>query len=226
MLNTVVAQIMPNLDGYTILQQGDAPTSELLRQFRSSDKAVLFGLKTFWEGVDVQGEALSLVVIDRLPFPPKDDPTIEAKLDYIKNNGQDPFKSYNLPAVTIAIKQGIGRLIRSCEDEGVMAILDSRLHTKWYGEQVLACLPPTKRSNNLQHVRYFFSPVREDIRRFYTARKILVAHGEDQHTFLPGITNGEIIYKMQQIADNETRSEQELTWFQRGVDKVLASIQK
>jgi len=226
MLNTVSAQIVPNLDGYTILQQGDAPTSELLKQFRSSDKAILFGLKTFWEGVDVQGEALSLVVIDRLPFPPKDDPTVEGKLEYIKNNGQDPFKTYNLPAVTIAVKQAVGRLIRSSEDEGVMAILDTRLHTIWYGEQVLACLPPTKRSSNLQHVRYFFSPIRQDIRNFYTARKILMARGENQCTFLPGMTNGEIVRRMQQIADNESRSEQELTWFQRGVAKVLASIQK
>jgi Rad3-related DNA helicase len=226
MLEVVAERLTPELSDYAIFKQGDMPTSELLKQFRTSPKAILLGLKTFWEGVDVQGEALSLVVIDRLPFPPVDDPTVKAKLDYIDGQGHNSFGSYSLPAITIAIKQAVGRLIRSSEDEGVMAILDTRLHTKGYGRQILGCLPPSKRSTEIQHVRYFFSEIRDDIRRFYTARKILTAHGENQCSFLPGMTNGEIARKMQQIADNENRTKQELTWFQRGTAKILASAQK
>jgi Rad3-related DNA helicase len=225
MLNSVASHIVPTLnsEGFTIFQQGDMPTTELLKQFRSSSKGVLLGLKTFWEGVDVRGEALSLVVIDRLPFPPTEDPTIKAKLNFIDNSGQNPFRLYTLPQITLQIKQAIGRLIRSSEDEGVMAILDVRLHTKWYGASILACMPPSKRSSDIQHVRYFFSPIRQDIRNFYTARKILAAHGPDQHTFLPDMSNTEIARKMQQIVDNEARSPQELAWLQKGVAKILAS---
>lgn len=228
MLKSVASHIASSLEseGFTIFQQGDMPTTELLKKFRTSPKAILFGLKTFWEGVDVQGSALSLVVIDRLPFPPMDDITVRAKLDHIKSSGQKPFTAYTIPMITIALKQAVGRLIRSREDEGVMAILDIRLHTKWYGAPILACMPPSKRSSDLQHVRYFFSPIRDDIRRFYTARKILAAHGEDQYTYLHEMTNSQIARKMQQIADNEARSEKELAWFRVGIAKVLASVQK
>ena len=228
MLKSVASHIASSLEseGFTIFQQGDMPTTELLKQFRTSPKAILLGLKTFWEGVDVQGEALSLVAIDRLPFPPMDDVTVKAKLDHLESSGLKPFMAYTIPTITIALKQAVGRLIRSHEDEGVMAILDVRLHTKWYGAPILACMPPSKRSSDLQHVRYFFSPVRDDIRRFYTARKILATHGENQHTYLHEMTNGQIARKMQQIADNEARTDQELAWLRAGVAKILASTHK
>jgi Rad3-related DNA helicase len=170
MLEAAAAFITSNLDSsYTLLQQGDMPTNELLKQFRSSPKAVLLGLKTFWEGVDIQGEALSLVVVDRLPFPPVDDPTVKAKLDYLDNNEHNSFGSYSIPSITISLKQAVGRLIRSNRDRGVMAILDTRLHTKFYGKGILSCLPPARRTSHLQDVEHFFQ---QDARN---AKKLLEA---------------------------------------------------
>jgi ATP-dependent DNA helicase DinG len=129
----------------------------MISQFRSTEKAVLFGLKTFWEGVDIQGEALSLVVIDKFPFPVPTDPVVEGRQTYLKQLGHEPFMEYNVPTVTISLKQGVGRLIRSHHDRGVMAILDRRLHTKGYGQLILSCLPPARRTQWIEDVRQFFS---------------------------------------------------------------------
>ena len=158
-LQTVYETIGDDLerDGYSTLVQGrDMGRIELLRQFRERPQAVLFGLKSFWEGVDVVGEALSLVVIDKLPFDPPDDPVHEARVNRMRAAGENWFGGYTLPMAMLRLKQGVGRLIRSRDDRGVMAILDKRLHTKSYGRQVIAALPPAHRSMDLADARRFF----------------------------------------------------------------------
>ena len=143
-------------DGYTILVQGrDFTRIELLRQFREGERAVLFGLKSFWEGVDVPGDALSLVVIDKLPFDPPDDPVQEARVARLKAEGANWFGGYVLPNAILRLKQGVGRLIRTREDRGVMAILDKRIQTKSYGRQALLALPPARRISDIEEVRDF-----------------------------------------------------------------------
>ncbi|HET9980558.1 MAG TPA: helicase C-terminal domain-containing protein, partial [Ktedonobacterales bacterium] len=145
-------------DGYTALAQGrELSRMALLEDFRTSPRAVLFGLKSFWEGVDVQGEALSLVVIDKLPFDPPDDPVHEARINQMKAAGVNWFGEYVLPQAILRLKQGIGRLLRTRDDRGVMAILDKRLYTKSYGRQVLAALPPARRVTDIEDVRAFFA---------------------------------------------------------------------
>ncbi len=145
-------------DGYATLVQGrDFTRAELLRQFRERDRAILFGLKSFWEGVDVPGDALSLVVIDKLPFDPPDDPVQEARVNRMKAEGANWFGGYVLPNAILRLKQGVGRLIRTREDRGVMAILDKRIYTKSYGRQVMLALPPARRSERIEDVRAFFN---------------------------------------------------------------------
>ncbi|HEY7340361.1 MAG TPA: ATP-dependent DNA helicase [Ktedonobacterales bacterium] len=159
-LEGVLARIEVQLrdDNYTVLVQGrDLNRIALLQQFRSSPRAVLFGLKSFWEGVDVQGEALSLVVIDKLPFDPPDDPVHEARVAKMKEAGVNWFGEYVLPQAILRLKQGIGRLLRTRDDRGVMAILDKRLYTKSYGREVLAALPPARRTTEIEDVRAFFA---------------------------------------------------------------------
>jgi Rad3-related DNA helicase len=147
--------------GFSLLEQGgNTGRAEMVRQFREAhlegERAVLFGLKSFWEGVDVVGEALSLVAIDKLPFDPPDDPVNEARVRLMKDAGANWFGDYTLPQAILRLKQGIGRLLRTHEDRGVMAILDKRLHTKSYGRQVLAALPPARRTMDFAEVRRFF----------------------------------------------------------------------
>lgn len=143
---------------YVLLVQGEhLGRIELLRQFRARERAVLLGLKSFWEGVDVAGEALSLVVIDKLPFDPPDDPVHEARVNHMKAEGENWFGSYVLPQAILRLKQGIGRLLRASDDRGVLAILDKRLYTKGYGAQVLAALPPASRTADIRDVRAFFA---------------------------------------------------------------------
>ncbi|HEX9067696.1 MAG TPA: ATP-dependent DNA helicase, partial [Ktedonobacterales bacterium] len=147
----------PDAAGYTFLVQGDGLSrSEMVRQFQKRARPVLFGLRSFWEGVDVPGEALSLVVIDKLPFDPPDDPVNEARVDHMKRAGENWFGGYVLPLATIRLKQGLGRLLRTHADRGVLAILDKRLVTKSYGRQVLAALPPARRTTDLAEVQAFF----------------------------------------------------------------------
>jgi Rad3-related DNA helicase len=145
-------------EGYSQIVQGsEYGRAEMLRRFRERERAVLFGLKSFWEGVDVAGEALSLVVIDKLPFDPPDDPVNEARITKMKEAGVNWFGEYTLPLAILRLKQGIGRLLRTTDDRGVMAILDKRLHTKGYGRQVLAALPPAQRTIEIADVRAFFA---------------------------------------------------------------------
>jgi ATP-dependent DNA helicase DinG len=125
-----------------LLVQGSAPRELLLRQFRASGQAVLLGTASFWEGVDVQGPALRLVVIDKLPFASPEDPVVRARIEFLTSQGANPFKDYQLPEAVLALKQGVGRLIRSEADHGVVVICDPRLTRRAYGRIFLASLPP------------------------------------------------------------------------------------
>jgi Rad3-related DNA helicase len=147
---------------FPLLLQGDFSRIELIKRFRSTPNAVLLGLKSFWEGVDIAGEALSLVVIDKLPFDPPDDPVHEARVKQMKEANEDWFNGYVLPQATLRLKQGLGRLIRTKEDRGVMAILDARLYTKYYGSRVVAALPPAKKTLKIEDVQRFFAEEDQD----------------------------------------------------------------
>lgn len=142
--------------GFPVLVQGDAPRAQLLDRFRDHGNAVLFGTYSFWEGVDVRGDALSCVIIDKLPFAPPDDPLLEARQRVLRARGRDPFREQQLPHAAIVLKQGVGRLIRDRGDRGVVVICDPRLHSRGYGRQLLASLPPMARSRDLAVVRAFF----------------------------------------------------------------------
>jgi Rad3-related DNA helicase len=154
--NQLFERLAPRLP-YTTYCQGTAPRSELLDLFRTdAGGAVLFATKSFWEGVDVPGEALSLVIIDKLPFAPHRDPVIQHRQQRILDAGGNPFYQYTLPEAILALKQGVGRLIRRETDRGVMAILDSRINTKRYGAQVIASLPRARRTLRFEDVEAFF----------------------------------------------------------------------
>ncbi len=142
---------------YSFLVQGDAPRDELLAQFRQSDKAVLLGTNSFWEGVDVRGEALTCVLIDKLPFAAPNDPVLQARLDALREQGLNPFMKYQLPMAAIMLKQGAGRLIRDKQDYGVLVLCDPRLRTKSYGKTFFKSLPAMPRSQKMQDVVQFFA---------------------------------------------------------------------
>jgi ATP-dependent DNA helicase DinG len=153
---TIAAALAREGLDYPLLVQGEGSRSELLSRFRVLGNAVLLGSQSFWEGVDVQGEALSLVIIDKLPFAPPDDPLFAARLDHIARAGGNPFLDYQLPQAAISLKQGAGRLIRSESDRGVLMICDRRLADKPYGRRILQALPPMRRTRELADVVDFF----------------------------------------------------------------------
>ncbi len=141
---------------YPLLLQGEGSKNELLERFRRLGNAILVGSQSFWEGVDVRGEALSLVVIDKLPFAPPDDPVLSARIERMNKEGRNAFMEYQLPRAVINVKQGAGRLIRDESDRGVLMICDPRLITKPYGKRVWRSLPPMKRTRELAEVVEFF----------------------------------------------------------------------
>ncbi|HQI29027.1 MAG TPA: helicase C-terminal domain-containing protein, partial [Sedimentisphaerales bacterium] len=129
-------------NGFTLLRQGaDMDRGAMIAHFKTNDRCVLFGTDSFWQGVDVPGEALSNVIIVRLPFAVPDQPLLAGRLQQIREQGGDPFNEYQLPSAIIKFKQGFGRLIRSATDSGIVVVLDSRLVTKRYGAQFLAAIP-------------------------------------------------------------------------------------
>jgi ATP-dependent DNA helicase DinG len=140
-LDAIVERARPKLS-FPVLVQGDAPRERLLEQFRDDVDSVLFATATFWQGVDIQGESLSLLVVDKLPFAAPGDPLVEARCERIARAGGDWFSEYALPSAILQLRQGFGRLIRGHADEGVVAILDSRLHSRSYGRRFLEALPP------------------------------------------------------------------------------------
>jgi ATP-dependent DNA helicase DinG len=142
---------------FPLLVQGEGSRSELLARFRRLGNGVLLGSQSFWEGVDVQGGALSVVIIDKLPFAPPDDPLFAARLEHIAAEGGNPFIDYQLPQAAISLKQGAGRLIRSETDRGVLVICDRRLVDKPYGRRIWQALPPMRRTRELIDVEQFFA---------------------------------------------------------------------
>jgi len=144
---------------YPLLVQGTGSRSELLVRFRQLGNAVLLGAASFWEGVDVRGEALSVVLIDKLPFAPPDDPVLAARIEALRSEGGNPFMEYQLPQAVLQLKQGAGRLIRDEEDRGVLVICDPRLYSKAYGRTVRASLPPMKQTRELADVEAFFARI-------------------------------------------------------------------
>jgi ATP-dependent DNA helicase DinG len=142
---------------YPLLVQGEGSRSELLSRFRLLGNAVLLGSQSFWEGVDVQGEALSVVIIDKLPFAPPDDPLFAARLEHIARQGGNAFLDYQLPQAALGLKQGAGRLIRSETDRGVLMLCDRRLADKPYGRRILGALPPMRRTRELSEVIAFLA---------------------------------------------------------------------
>ncbi len=141
---------------YPLLIQGEGSKNELLERFRRLGNAILVGSQSFWEGVDVRGEALSLVVIDKLPFAPPDDPVLSARIERMKSAGRNAFMDYQLPRAVINVKQGAGRLIRDETDRGVLMICDPRLISKPYGKRIWRSLPPMKRTRAIDDVLAFF----------------------------------------------------------------------
>ena len=137
-----VYEILENkLDGFNLLKHGDIPRWQLLETFKKKKKAVLFGTATFWQGVDVPGEALSNVIVTRLPFAVPDHPLTAARLEAIEESGRNPFMEYSVPEAILKLRQGVGRLIRSARDKGIVAILDNRIVTRRYGRAFLNALP-------------------------------------------------------------------------------------
>ena len=141
---------------YPLLLQGEAPRRVLLRRFSRETDSVLFAVASFWEGVDIPGESLSLVIIDKLPFEVPSDPVIMARINRIKALGGNPFNDFQVPRAILTLRQGVGRLMRTAEDRGVIAILDTRLFTKGYGRQFLRSLPPSPVTRELEDVASFF----------------------------------------------------------------------
>jgi ATP-dependent DNA helicase DinG len=142
---------------YPLLVQGALPKAALLKQFRDVGNAVLLGTASFWEGVDVRGEALSCVIIDRLPFAAPNDPVLQARIEALRQRGENPFMTYQLPQAVITLKQGAGRLIRDVSDRGVLVLGDPRLLSKSYGQTFLDSLPPMPRTRLLERVQTFFA---------------------------------------------------------------------
>ena len=140
-----------------LLVQGEGSKNDLLQRFRHHGSAILVGSQSFWEGVDVRGEALSLVVIDKIPFAPPDDPVLSARIEQMKREGRNAFMEYQLPRAVINVKQGAGRLIRDENDKGVLMMCDPRLIGKPYGRRIWQSLPPMKRTRELQVVLDFFA---------------------------------------------------------------------
>ena len=151
-------RLLPVLD-FPILLHGTAPRKALLEEFRSTPNAVLFGTSSFWQGVDVQGEALSCVIIDKLPFAVPSDPVVAARMKAIEEAGGKPFFDYQVPSAVLTLKQGFGRLIRSLEDRGVLVLLDPRVSRQRYGRTFLASLPPYRMTQTITDVEAFFADV-------------------------------------------------------------------
>ncbi len=145
----IAANYLSGHDDFTLLVQGDSPRRELLSIFSKSEHAVLLGTSSFWEGVDIRGEALSIVVIDKLPFAAPDDPVLSGRLQALRQTGENPFMKYQLPQAVISLKQGVGRLIRDEEDYGVVVICDPRMLTKPYGKTFINSLPNMLRTSSL-----------------------------------------------------------------------------
>lgn len=142
---------------FPVMVQGTSPRNELLRRFRSTPNAVLLGTNSFWEGVDVRGNALSCVIIDKLPFAAPGDPILQARFAALRRRGSNPFVRYQLSHAVLTLKQGVGRLLRDVADRGVLVVCDPRLYSRPYGSVFLESLPPMPRTRRIEDVRRFFA---------------------------------------------------------------------
>ena len=154
-MNQIYQQLLGVLE-FSMLKQGDAPKSALLEEFRLTPNAVLFATSSFWQGVDVQGEQLSCVIIDRLPFAVPSDPVVAARVKAIDADGGNAFFQYQVPSAVITLKQGFGRLIRSLHDRGLLCLLDNRILKKQYGRVFVESLPNYKKTTEMRVVEEFF----------------------------------------------------------------------
>jgi ATP-dependent DNA helicase DinG len=157
MMRELAERCRPELLGkHTQLVQGEAPSATLLETFRKDGDAVLFATAGFWQGVDVPGRALRLVILDKLPFDVPTDPLVSARCQRLKLRGQEPFMRYLVPSAALTLKQGFGRLIRTASDRGIVALLDERASTKGYGKVFLRSLPPARRCSTAEELRAFW----------------------------------------------------------------------
>ncbi|GJQ59089.1 MAG: DEAD/DEAH box helicase [Candidatus Scalindua sp. AMX11] len=156
MLNGVYEGLKKSLSSFTIFRQGDKPRYKLVEEFKRSNKSILFGTITFWQGIDVPGKALECVIITRLPFAVPDDPIIEARMELLKKQQKSPFIHYQIPQAITLLRQGFGRLIRTKSDIGIVAILDPRIKTKHYGKFFLNSLPNCEKVTDIKLVERFF----------------------------------------------------------------------
>ena len=152
---TWTAEFLRSHIDYPLLVQGELQRSELLHQFIEADNPVLLGTSSFWEGVDVKGDQLRCVIIDKLPFKSPNDPVYRKRLQQVNQNGGNAFTEVQIPEATISLRQGVGRLIRDVGDRGIVALCDNRLNTKPYGRGMLDSLPPMRRSSDLDEVKAF-----------------------------------------------------------------------
>jgi ATP-dependent DNA helicase DinG len=155
-MNAVAERIAGRID-YPLLMQGEAPKAQLLDTFRETKHAVLLATTSFWQGIDVAGEQLSCVIVDKLPFASPGDPVVAARIERLKNRGQNAFGEYQVPVAVLMLKQGLGRLIRTAQDRGILAVLDSRLLRKAYGRRFLESLPPARLVHELAEVARFMA---------------------------------------------------------------------
>jgi len=156
-------RLLQQRTNHTLFVQGSMPRSELLKKFREHGQGVLLGTASFWEGIDVRGEALTCVIIDKLPFASPDDPVLKARIDAMRKEGQNPFMSFQLPAAVLSLKQGAGRLIRDNDDYGVLMLCDPRLYSKPYGRLFLKSLPPMPIVRMQQDVEAFYQRASQPI---------------------------------------------------------------
>ena len=156
-LRELSALVAPRLRDYRVLVQGQAPRERLLEAFRNDVTSVLFATSSFWQGVDVRGESLSCVIIDKLPFAVPSDPLVAGRCERIERDGGSSFAEYSVPHAALMLRQGFGRLLRAESDRGVVALLDGRVRRARYGRDLLAALPPAPITDSIEDVRAFFA---------------------------------------------------------------------
>ena len=188
-MNEVHQRLLGELE-FPMLLQGDAPKSALLEEFRLTPNAVLFATSSFWQGVDVQGEQLSCVIIDRLPFAVPSDPVVAARVKAIDSDGGNAFFQYQVPAAVITLKQGFGRLIRSLHDRGLLALLDNRILKKAYGRVFVESLPNYRKTTDIRQVEEFFGVTETGESRLSSRAQRLRLQQFSQFVRIRGVTDG------------------------------------